>query len=115
MEAAARYSLRSMATAVRSALRLRRTASTDVNREPRVDDVDDELVYSPSVQDVLEVKEIIREASKLPLELIDEVIDFAEYWACSTIKTLSPQIAEGTGCHSDHRQSKGNLLVVGIP
>ena len=128
MEATARYCLRSMATAVGSALRLRNPLPTDVNHEASTNnasatsdhgdngDNGDEFVYNPSVQDILKVKDIIQEASNMPLELIDEVIDFAEYWACSsTVKSTPPQSVEGTSGHADHRQSRSNVLVVSIP
>ena len=36
--------------------------------------------YSPSVSDVLEVKAILSKNFDLPIELIDSIIDTAEYW-----------------------------------
>lgn len=38
----------------------------------------------PTVQDVLDVKQFFIERFELPLELIDSVIDRAEYWPHST-------------------------------
>jgi hypothetical protein len=44
-----------------------------------------------SVKDVLEVKQLLFEKFKLPQELIDVVIDFAEYWPHTTsITSNSP-------------------------
>ncbi|KAF8418864.1 hypothetical protein EV426DRAFT_617629 [Tirmania nivea] len=118
MEAAAQFLLETTTAAVRSALGLGETASMDVPSANNANAMsnygdDAELVYIPSVQDILEVKEIIQEASRMPLELIDAVIDFAEYWACNTIKSLVPQIVIGKSVNADHRDSKaGNILVL---
>lgn len=104
-----------MAT-VRSALAPRGVISTDASHEPGGADIATSIVggvYNPSVQDILEVKEIIREASGMPLELLDAVIDFAEYWACSTTKMLSPKVAAGTDGNA-YREPMGNILVVSI-
>jgi len=43
-----------------------------------------------SVKDVFEVKQLLFDRSGLPLELIDVVIDFAEYWPY-TSTVLSPR------------------------
>jgi hypothetical protein len=51
---------------------------------------------SPSVDDVLKVKDIIKESSRLPLEIIDCIIDFAEYWPRNSTMTKRPVIARGT-------------------
>ena len=113
--------MESATAAVRSALGFRETMSTDVDHGPSPSSENamsahgniNERVYNPSVQDILEVKGIVQQASKMPLELIDAVIDFAEYWACSSIETLSPKVANGISSNLDHRQSKGsNILVV---
>jgi hypothetical protein len=36
--------------------------------------------FSPTADDVVEVKKFLLEAVKLPLELVDAIIDQAEYW-----------------------------------
>lgn len=44
--------------------------------------------YQPSIGDVFVVKDILFKKCRLPLEIIDVVIDFAEYWPhTSTIRT----------------------------
>ncbi|RFU32384.1 hypothetical protein B7463_g3953, partial [Scytalidium lignicola] len=40
--------------------------------------------HEPSVADVLIAKQLIRYKSSLPLEIVDLIIDFAEYWPHST-------------------------------
>lgn len=42
--------------------------------------------YSPSVQDVLEVRDILL-ARALPVELVDPIIDAAEYWPHQSVDT----------------------------
>lgn len=39
-----------------------------------------ESQYTPTVEDVVIVKQMFIDELELPLELIDSVIDFAEYW-----------------------------------
>lgn len=43
---------------------------------------------SPSPYDVLEVKNLLKK-SALPLEIIDLIVDYAEYWPCTTVSTAS--------------------------
>ncbi|RPB23898.1 hypothetical protein L211DRAFT_838358 [Terfezia boudieri ATCC MYA-4762] len=118
MEAAFRLYLQSTSTAVRSTFGgLQETSSSSSSNEPTsannamVSDHDDG-VYNPSVQDVLTVKEIIQKASNMPLELIDEIIDFAHYWACSSIKSLFPQSVIGTTSQVDCRGPKDDNILV---
>jgi hypothetical protein len=40
--------------------------------------------YDPSVRDVLYVKILLHSVASLPLELIDAIIDLAEYWPRTT-------------------------------
>lgn len=40
--------------------------------------------YHPTVQDVLQAKSILLAIASFPLELVDTIIDVAEYWPCST-------------------------------
>jgi len=42
---------------------------------------------SPSVDDVLEVKGILFEVARIPIELIDTIIDEAEYWPHTSVDT----------------------------
>lgn len=55
-----------------------------------------EDTWNPSVRDVLEVKDILFKASKMPTELIDAIIDHAEYWPHTSVNTstYSPQQLE---------------------
>lgn len=48
---------------------------------------------SPSPNDVLEVKNVLLEAFALPLEIIDLVIDYAEYWPRTTVSTVGETFA----------------------
>lgn len=61
--------------------------------------------YSPTVEDVLDVKKMFIDELELPLELIDSVIDFAEYWphTSSFIRPPAgnPLIIRGQGGHED--------------
>lgn len=36
--------------------------------------------HEPSVQDVLLIKDVLSKRSKLPLKIVDSIIDIAEYW-----------------------------------
>jgi len=45
--------------------------------------------YRPSVQDVLDIKTFLFEKSALPVELLDTIIDYAEYWPHTTVKTTT--------------------------
>jgi hypothetical protein len=47
----------------------------------------------PSSSDVLEVKNILLKSHALPLDIIDAIIDHAEYWPHTTIKTKDPGVA----------------------
>ena len=40
--------------------------------------------YVPSIKEVLAVKRILTKKGELPLELVDTIIDFAEYWVRTT-------------------------------
>ncbi len=50
---------------------------------------------NPSVQDVLAVKNILSKTSRLPLEIIDIIVDFAEYWPCASVTMQGEKYAEG--------------------
>lgn len=49
------------------------------------------MEYNPTAADVLAVKRAVYLASTslLPLELIDTIIDYAEYWPCTSVSTTS--------------------------
>ncbi|TVY86707.1 hypothetical protein LAWI1_G006383 [Lachnellula willkommii] len=46
-------------------------------------------LHGPSVKDVVEVKQILFEKFHLPIELVEVVIDFAEYWPLTTSVTTN--------------------------
>lgn len=50
---------------------------------------------SPSPNDVLEVKDVLLKAFALPLEIIDLIIDYAEYWPRTTVSTAGETLAVG--------------------
>lgn len=39
--------------------------------------------YEPRPEDIVEVKDILSKARNIPPELVDMILDRAEYWACS--------------------------------
>lgn len=49
----------------------------------------------PSPSDVLEVKNILLKASDLPLELVDLITDYAEYWPRTSVSTAGETVAVG--------------------
>jgi hypothetical protein len=51
--------------------------------ESAEDDAESSL-YEPSITDVLIVKSILNKGLNLPMEIVDALIDFAEYWAHSS-------------------------------
>lgn len=62
--------------------------------------------YAPSVQDILAVKRILIKKGELPLELVDTIIDFAEYWVRSTTLRTGREISVQAG-----RERENKLLV----
>lgn len=55
-----------------------------------------ESPYDPSGKDVLHVKGLLHNISTLPLELIDQIIDLAEYWPHTTTTTpFAIRVAKG--------------------
>ena len=63
--------------------------------------------YSPSVDDVFRVKANIFEKTRLPIDLIDSIIDYAQYWPHTTTVTTSETIVR-TG-----RNQIENVFIVG--
>ena len=63
--------------------------------------------YSPSVDDVFRVKANIFEKTRLPIDLIDSIIDYAQYWPHTTTVTASETIVR-TG-----RSQIENVFIVG--
>jgi hypothetical protein len=52
-----------------------------------IDDIDG---YKPSIRDVLAVKEALHKKSTLPYELVDAIVDMAEYWPHTSTFTSHP-------------------------
>lgn len=62
----------------------------------RINDPGPSAVFeSPSPNDVLEVKDVLLKASLLPLEIVDMIIDYAEYWPRTTVSTAVETFAVG--------------------
>jgi hypothetical protein len=53
--------------------------------------------YTPSIQDILEVKQILTEKGALPLEIVDTIVDFAEYWIKTTTCRTRGQVTVRAG------------------
>jgi hypothetical protein len=52
--------------------------------EPQREPEREPTQYHPTVEDVLQAKSILLAIASFPLELVDTIIDVAEYWPCST-------------------------------
>jgi len=78
-------------------------SALQINNEPPPFD-------SPTVQDVLAVKRMFLQAIKLPLEIVDTVIDYAEYWPHTSVVTNHSFLA--TGAHIGREQESGNVFVI---
>lgn len=66
--------------------------------------------YAPNIEDILAVKQILIEKGKLPLELVDTIIDFAEYWVKTTTCRTNGEVSIHAG-----REHENKLLVSVIP
>jgi len=66
--------------------------------------------YTPSVEDILAVKQTLVKKGKLPLELVDTIIDFAEYWVKSTTCRTNGEISIRAG-----RERENMLLLRSYP
>jgi hypothetical protein len=62
--------------------------------------------FTPNLQDVLAVKQILMEGGKLPLELVDKIIDYAEYWIKTTTCRTNGEVSIHAG-----RERENKLLV----
>lgn len=64
--------------------------------------------YIPSVEDVITTKDSIHKNCKLPMELVDTIIDFAEYFPRTTMCRTGGELRvragrSGLGGHSEDR------------
>jgi hypothetical protein len=62
--------------------------------------------YIPSPEDVLIVKQILTKKGKLPLELVDTIIDSADYWVKTTTCRTNGEVSILSG-----RERENKLLV----
>jgi hypothetical protein len=58
--------------------------------------------YQPSVSDVLAVKEALHRKSTLPFELVDAIVDMAEYWPHTS--TILPESITVRGARDGENQ-----------
>ena len=54
-------------------------------------------MYEPSIDDVYAVKAVLFDESHLPLELIDTIIDFAEYWPHTSTRRTGEELLIAAG------------------
>lgn len=59
--------------------------------------------YKPTVKDVLEVKADLLRKFAIPTELIDTIIDFAEYWPYTTTIRNGPTTSVRAGGDTENR------------
>lgn len=66
--------------------------SEEIQSQPETPEPEEEIPqYQPSIADVLETKQFLYDHCKLPAELVDVVIDFAEYWPhTSSVTAIDP-------------------------
>ncbi|KAI1463612.1 uncharacterized protein F4812DRAFT_445810 [Daldinia caldariorum] len=56
--------------------------------------------YEVKPQDIVEVREILLKTRNLPIELVDMILDRAEYWVCSS--TTTQAVSGGPDCINIH-------------
>lgn len=69
--------------------------------------------FEPSPVDVLVLKVMIQKAKGIPLEIVDTIVEFAEYWPCShtSVDYRNPV----TGHESKAFRQDANTMVVCDP
>jgi hypothetical protein len=80
------------------------------NEQPEETSPHNAVRYQPSIEDVISVKGNLMKRTRLPLEIVDAVIDFAEYWPHTTTIWPGPQASVRAG--SDH---ENRFMVSYIP
>ncbi|KAI1359236.1 hypothetical protein F5Y08DRAFT_320122 [Xylaria arbuscula] len=64
-------------------------------------------IHKPNPKECIEVKQTLAKATKFPTELIDIVMDFAEYWACSAASIdYSVTSRKQLGIHGGHSENQ---------
>ncbi|KAL2062269.1 hypothetical protein VTL71DRAFT_6535 [Oculimacula yallundae] len=71
--------------------------------------------YTPSVEDVLSTKETLFQAFKLPVELIDTIIEFAEYYPCTSVCRTSGELHVRSGGAGVGGSTEDRFLVRSLP
>lgn len=67
--------------------------------------------YLPTVEDVLDVRTLLIERFALPVEILDTIVDFAEYWPHTTTRMTEEVLVHGRD-HAQNRRSIENKLLV---
>ncbi|KAJ5166586.1 uncharacterized protein N7482_005367 [Penicillium canariense] len=94
----------------------------EINEDANLEDVSEPAVhpasisrqsydYHPSVWDVLKVRFLLQRIGALPTEIVDEIIDAAEYWP-STTTTMASADDES---HRIIRKDRDQVLVKTVP
>ena len=71
--------------------------------------------HAPSTEDILSVKQILAIAGKLPLELVDTIIDTAEYWIKTTTCRTDGEVSILAGRDRENRLLVRSYPLVTIP
>ncbi|KAL3418845.1 hypothetical protein PVAG01_09067 [Phlyctema vagabunda] len=69
----------------------------------------------PSVADVLKVKQYFIDRAALPIELIDTILDHAEYWPCTSTSTSGRAMASGRYAHRNATSNENKFLLRSFP
>ncbi len=62
--------------------------------------------YQPSIKDVLTVKEALHKKSALPYEVVDVIVDMAEYWPHTTTISSRPMFIRGGSNGGSHAENQ---------
>ncbi|EPE08391.1 hypothetical protein F503_01174 [Ophiostoma piceae UAMH 11346] len=89
--------------------------SNNQNGDDDDDDDDDDGLYLPSYADVFVVKAMLGHAGNLPLELVDTIIDHAEYWPHTHVEAKSTQLGGITVPSRSFSTSANNLFLCRTP
>jgi hypothetical protein len=79
---------------------------TQATKSPKTPDTEGSA-HEPTIADVLVVKAMLTKGLSLPIEIIDTIVDLAEYWPHTTAKASLAPIARGNS-----PRGKEDVLVV---
>ncbi|CZS91734.1 uncharacterized protein RAG0_02257 [Rhynchosporium agropyri] len=71
--------------------------------------------YTPSVEDVISTKETLFKNFKLPIELIDTIIDFAEYYPCTSMCRIGGELHVRSGGSGSSESTEDRFLLRSLP